>query len=97
MAGEFRLMQDTDVLSDYQASPSQWPDGHVHHYFCSRCGVRAFNKGCLAMKPVNGECHAVNIACLDDATDEELAPAPVQYEGGRNNPVELAPSEFRYR
>jgi hypothetical protein len=96
MAGAFRLKQGADMLSDYQASPSQWPEGHIHHFFCRRCGVRGFSKGYLEMAPFNGEFHAVNVATLDDVTDEELAQAPVQYEDGRNDRYDAAPAETRH-
>jgi hypothetical protein len=96
MQGAFRLLQGEEALADYQASPSEWPEGHVHHYFCRRCGMRPFSKGFLDMAPFNGEFHAVNIACLDDATDEELATAPIQYEDGRDNRWESAPAETRH-
>ena len=96
MAGQFRQKQGEDALADYQGEPSQWPQGHVHHYFCRRCGVRPFSKGYLEMAPFNGEFHAVNIACLDDATDEELAGAPVQYEDGRHDRWDDAPAVTRH-
>lgn len=96
MAGDFRLLQGADMLSDYQASPSSWPEGHVHHYFCSRCGVRAFSKGYLEMPPFNGEFHAVNLAALDDVTDAELAATPVQFEDGRHDRWESPPAETRH-
>ena len=96
MAGAFRLIQGADILSDYQAANSNWPRGHVHHYFCSRCGVRGFSKGYLEIEPFNGEFHAVNLACLDDATDEESANAPIQYENGRNNLWDSPPAETRH-
>ncbi len=96
MAGAFRLKQGSDSLTDYQASPSDWPEGDIHHFFCSRCGVRAFSKGYLEVAPFNGEFHAVNLACLDNATDEELALAPIQYEDGRSNNWDSPPAETRH-
>lgn len=96
LKGEFRLLRGGDSLADYQASSSEWPKGDVHHYFCKTCGMRPFSKGFLQMAPFNGEFHAVNIACLDDASDEELANAPIQYEDGRDNRWESAPAETRH-
>lgn len=96
MAGAFRLKQGFESLTDYQASSSEWPEGNVHHYFCNRCGVRAFSKGYLEIAPFNGEFHAINIACLDNVPDEELALAPVQYEDGRSNNWDSAPAEIRH-
>lgn len=34
---------------------------------------------------LGGECYAVNVACLDDATDEELAEAPITSVDGWND------------
>lgn len=76
MAGAFRLKQGGDMLSDYQGSPSDRPERQVHHYFCDRCGVRAFSKAYIEIEPFNGEFHAINLASLDNATDEELAERP---------------------
>ena len=96
MAGEFRLLAGKEALADYQAAPSSWPEGHVHHYFCRYCGVRGFSKGYLEIAPFNGDFHAVNIACLDNASDAELAAAPVQYEDGRGDRWDTTPAEMRY-
>jgi hypothetical protein len=96
LAGEFRLREGEGVLSDYRAARSNWPEGNVHHYFCSRCGVRAFSRGYLEIEPFNGWFHAVNVACLDDASDEELAAAPIQYEDGRNNNWDNPPAVTSY-
>lgn len=70
MGDDFKLIAGEDALSDYRSKESNWPEGHVHHYFCSNCGVRGFAKGYLEFEPFNGWFHAVNIATLDDATDE---------------------------
>lgn len=97
-AGEFRVLQGADALSDYQAEPSSWPPGDVHHYFCGRCGVRGFSKGYLEAEEFGGDFHAVNIACLDDASDEELAlaHASIRYEDGRGDRWEEAPAVVRH-
>jgi hypothetical protein len=69
-ADAFRLKQGEDVVSDYRfGSPT------IRHLFCSRCGVKPFGRGHLDEL---GEFVAINIACLDDTTEEELAAAPIR-------------------
>src|SRR5216117_2543038 len=64
--------------------------------FCSKARFwMAFTKG-GSLPAFGGEFHAVNIACLDDATDEELAQAPIQYVDGRNDDWKSAPAEARH-
>jgi hypothetical protein len=92
----FRLIAGEDMLSDYRGPNSNWPEGNVHHYFCSRCGFRGFSKGFLELEPFNGWFHAVNIAALDDVTDEELAAAPIQYENGREDDYDHPPRIVSY-
>ncbi len=96
MRGEFQLLAGEAALSDYRAANSQWPEGTVHHYFCRRCGTRAFSKGYLDMAPFNGWFHAVNVATLDNAPDEELAAARIQYENGRHDAWDKAPTLFSH-
>ena len=96
MHGEFRLLSGESALSDYRAANSQWPEGNIHHYFCGHCGTRAFSKGYLEMAPFNGWFHAVNVAALDDATDQELAAAKIQYENGRADEWDKTPAETGY-
>jgi hypothetical protein len=81
----FRLRQGKETLSLYQ-----FGRGSMHHFFCSRCGIKPFGKGHL--DELGGEFYAVNVACLDDVTSEELAEAPVLYEDGRNNNWEPPPA-----
>lgn len=82
--GEFRLLAGEELLTDYQHTPTGMAEPFLHFQFCSRCGVRAFTRGGV-LPAFGGSFHAVNIACLDDVTDEELAQAPVKYPDGRNN------------
>jgi hypothetical protein len=83
-AREFRLVQGAESLADYQRTPPGKDAPFLHFQFCSRCGVRPFTKGGV-MPQFGGEFYAVNVACLDDATDDELAAAPVKYVNGRDN------------
>ena len=91
--GEFRLLQGADSLTDYQIH-----DDTVHHRFCGRCGVKTFGRGIAdeLNADVDGDFYAINVACLDGATDEELAEAPITYLDGRNNDWKSEPAETRY-
>jgi hypothetical protein len=86
----FRLLQGADVLSDYQHTPPSQPAPFLHLFFCSRC-----TKG-GSLPEFGGEFHAVNIACLNDVTDEELAQAPIRYADGRNDNWKATPAETRH-
>jgi hypothetical protein len=88
-ADAFRLLQGKESLSDYQFGSNT-----IHHLFCSRCGVKSFGHGNL--EELGGDFYAINVACLDDATTEELAEAPVRYEDGRHNKWESPPAETRH-
>lgn len=87
-AAGFRLRQGADALTEYT-----FGSGSIRHLFCARCGVKPFGRGRLEEL---GEFYAVNVACLDNASDEELAAAPVRYEDGRNNDWDSPPRETRY-
>ena len=45
---------------------------------------------------LHGEFYAINVACLDDATTDELVKAPVRYEDGRHDRWESTPAETRH-
>lgn len=88
-AAEFRLEQGREALAEYK-----FGGGSIRHLFCARCGVKPFGQGYL--EELGGEFYAVNIACLDDAADGELAAAPVRYEDGANNDWDSTPGETRH-
>ena len=86
---DFRLLSGEADLSDYQFGSHS-----VHHHFCKHCGVRPFGHGYL--EEIGGHFYAVNLACLDNVDDSELASAPVQYADGRNDNWQSAPAEIRH-
>lgn len=88
MAGDFRLKQGADFLSEYRFGRHA-----IEHQFCRQCGIKPFGHANIA--EVGGEFYAVNLACLD-ASDEELASAPVRCEDGRRNDWQSAPAETRH-
>ncbi|MEX2207429.1 MAG: GFA family protein [Myxococcota bacterium] len=91
----FRLLQGAELLSDFQRTPASRPEPFLHFHFCSRCGVRAFTAGPPSAE-LGDAFHAVNVACLDDATDEELAAAPIHYADGRHDDWQRTPPVHRF-
>ncbi len=91
----FRLIDGAEWLADFQRTPMSRSTPFLHLHFCRRCGIRPFSAA--GASPELGEAfHAINLACLDDATDEELAAAPVHYVDGRQDNFQSAPAECRY-
>ncbi|HSW03922.1 GFA family protein [Aquabacterium sp.] len=84
----FRLLAGEAALTKYLFNTRK-----NEHYFCQHCGVRAFGLG--TETPV-GLMYGVNLGCLDDVTDEELANAPVTWVDGRNDNWGQAPAFFRH-
>ena len=85
---DFRLLAGEPELVRYEFNTRK-----NLHYFCRHCGVRAFGVG--NETPI-GKMIGVNLGCLDDASDEELANAPVTYVDGRNDRWQSAPEWFRH-
>lgn len=84
----FRLLSGEAELGNYRFLTRT-----DQHLFCKHCGVHAFGIGC---SPRWGDFYAVNLSCLDDATPEELANAPVNYLDGKNDNWDVAPDEIRH-
>jgi hypothetical protein len=84
----FRLLAGEPDLSEYQFNAK-----HERHFFCKHCGVRAFG---LGNSPRFGKFYGVSVTCLDDASIEELANAPVTYVDGRNDDWTAPPAEIRH-
>ncbi len=85
----FRLLKGENALSDYQFGGK-----NGHHLFCKTCGVRSFGRGYV--EQIGGDFVSINLGALDNASDEELANAPVQLMNGRDDDWFSAPREARY-
>ena len=80
----FRLLAGEAELGNYQ-----FLTGTDQHLFCRHCGIHAFGIG---RSPRWGAFYAVNLSCLDDATPDELANAPVTYLDGKNDNWDTPPA-----
>jgi hypothetical protein len=83
----FRLLQGEASLSEYRCTTRT-----EQHFFCAACGVRPFGKGASKRW---GPYVAVSVHCLDDATADELAAAPIAFLDGRNDNWTTPPLDTR--
>jgi hypothetical protein len=84
----FRLLEGKNEVTQYLFNSMQ-----NEHYFCKTCGVRAFGRG---RTPDDHEMVGVNIGCLEDASPEELAAAPIVYCDGKNDNWQNPPAITSY-
>jgi hypothetical protein len=70
---KFRLLSGEEALSDYQFGKH-----HIHHLFCTGCGIRSFARGA---GPDGKVMIAVNARCLDDV---DLGVIPVKSFDGKS-------------
>jgi len=75
--GAVRVLQGRGQLVQYLFNSMQ-----NEHRFCGTCGVRPYGIG---RNSQDQEVYGVNIGCLEDATPEELAAAPVVYCDGKHD------------
>jgi hypothetical protein len=72
-AKEFELLSGEGAQTDYQFGKK-----HIHHPFCSTCGIRSYGHG----KAKDGaEMYSVNVRCLDGVDAESL---PVRHFDGKS-------------
>ena len=86
----FRLIAGEEVLTDYRGR-----NPVAHHYFCSQCGVRPFER-IDAPNMTDETYYNINVACLDGVDIDELVSAPVTYCDGLNNNWGETPAEVRH-
>jgi hypothetical protein len=84
----FRLLSGRDELTQYLFNSMQ-----NEHFFCRTCGVRPYGVG---NNPEVGEVIGVNIGCLEGATPEELAAAPITYCDGLHDNWQNKPAITGY-
>ncbi|HEY0063066.1 MAG TPA: GFA family protein [Telluria sp.] len=84
----FRLLSGQDALTGYQ-----FGERVDQHPFCMHCGVRAFSLG--SSRKI-GDFVSINLCCLDDASDAELAATPITYLNGRDDVWDAPPAETRH-
>lgn len=84
----FRLVSGKDDLTEYLFNTRK-----NQHFFCRRCGVRAFGVG--NETPV-GKMYGVNVGCLEGITEEELSRIPITYIDGMNDRWPQPPEFFSH-
>ncbi|QDF97731.1 aldehyde-activating protein [Azoarcus sp. DD4] len=87
-ADGFRLLSGKSELTRYVFNSMK-----NEHFFCRHCGVRAFGVG--NDTPI-GKMYGVNLGCLDDVSDEQLATVPITYVDGLEDRWQQAPEFWRH-
>ncbi len=65
-ASSFHLNSGEDRLTDYQFGRH-----HIHHLFCSVCGIKPFARGA---DPQGNQVVAVNVRCLEGVDLQTISP-----------------------
>ena len=82
----FQLLASGAALAEYRFGTRS-----IRHWFCRHCGIKPFGEGELAA--LGGRFYAVNVACLDDVTIDELLAAPIVHEDGRHSEWSEVPAD----
>ena len=86
--GGFRILSGEEILTEYLFNTRK-----NQHFFCRRCGVRAFGVG---NETPMGKMYGVNIGCLEDVSEEELSKIPITYVDGLNDRWQTVPAFFSH-
>lgn len=84
----FRLLAGQGELTEYRFNTRK-----NQHFFCRRCGVRAFGVG--NDTPI-GKMVGVNIGCLEGVSEEMLSEVPITYVDGMHDRWQEAPEFFSH-
>ncbi len=84
----FRLLSGESELTQYLFNSKK-----NQHYFCKHCGVRSFGIG--TETPI-GKMYGVNLGCLSDVTEEELAGLKITYVDGMHDSWQNSPEFFSH-
>jgi hypothetical protein len=79
----FRLLTGEGDLTQYLFNTRK-----NQHYFCRHCGVRPFGIG--TETPI-GKMFGVNLGCLEDVSDEELARLSITRIDGAHDRMDAPP------
>jgi hypothetical protein len=90
-----RVLAGAEALVDYQHVPPGKSEPFLHLTFCGRCGIRPFSRGGY-LPAFESEFFAVNLGCLDDVDDAELAAAPVAFVDGKKGDWSPIAGETRH-
>jgi|SRR5579859_7704481 len=87
----FKLLSPSsdEAMSDYIMK-----NDAIHNLFCKTCGVHAFHR--LNLPQMGGEFVSINIACLDDVGEIELAGLKVRYADGKADNWWNEPKETKH-
>ena len=84
----FRVMSGNAQLTHYLFGSKR-----NEHHFCRHCGVRPFGVG--NDTPI-GKMIGVNLGCLEDVSDEDLAKVPVTYVDGLHDRWDAPPPAYTH-
>ena len=84
----FRLLAGEGEMTEYLFNKKK-----NQHFFCKRCGVRAFGVG---NETPLGTMYGINIGCLEGISDEALCKIPITYIDGFNDGWQHPPAFFAH-